>query len=49
MSNWHVKIDWCLGLKMDLSMDEVQGVVCQVEVPGWSMEGRSGTSEACDG
>ena len=34
---------------MDLSMDEVQGVVCQVEVPGWSMEGRSGTSEACDG
>ena len=45
MSNWHVKIDWCLGLKMDLishPLDEVQGVVCQVEVPGWSMEGRSG-------
>ena len=25
-----------------------QGVVRQVEVLGWSMEGRSGTSEACD-
>ena len=34
---------------MDLSMDEIQGVVRQVEVPGWSMEGRSGTSEVCDG
>ena len=34
---------------MDLSKDEIQGVVHQVEAPGWSMEGKSGTSEACDG
>ena len=34
---------------MDLSTDEIQGVVRQVEVTGWSVEGRSGTSEACDG
>ena len=36
---------------MDLSTNEIQGMVRQVEVPGWSMhmEGRSGTSEACDG
>ena len=39
----------CLGLKLDLSMDEVQGVVVQVEDPGWGVESGSGTSETCDG
>ena len=38
-----------LGLKLDLSTDEVQGVVFQVEVPGWGEESGSGTSETCDG
>ena len=40
---------WRLCLKMDPSTDEVQGVVRQVEVPGWSVDGRFWTSEACDG
>ena len=39
---------WRLSLKLDLSTDEVQGVLNYVEVPGWGMEGRSGTSETCD-
>ena len=48
--NWRVEINaGGLGLKLDLSTDEVQRVVGQVEVPGWSMEGRSGASETCDG
>ena len=38
-----------LGLKLNLSTDEVQGVVYQVEVPGWGMESGSGTSKTCDG
>ena len=38
-----------LGLKLDLCTDEVQGVVFQVEIPGWGVESGSGTSETCDG
>ena len=38
-----------LGLKQDLSTDELQGVVRQVEVPGWSMKGGSGHSETWNG
>ena len=34
---------------MDLSTDEIHGVIRQVKVSGWSMKGRSGTSEACNG
>ena len=30
-------------------MDEAQCVICQVKVPGWSMECGSGALEACDG
>ena len=38
-----------LGLKLDLSTDEVQGVVSQIQVPGWGMKSGSGTSKTCDG
>ena len=37
------------GVKLDLSIDEVQGVVPQVEVYGWGMKSGSGTSKTCDG
>ena len=30
-------------VELDLSMDGVEGVVCQVYVPGWGMESRSKT------
>ncbi len=49
MFNWPVEVNGGVGLKLDLSTNEVQGVVCQVEVSGWGMEGGAGTSEASDG
>ena len=41
--------NWCLVLKLDLGVNEVQRVVCQVELPGWGVESRSRTTETCDG
>ena len=41
--------NWCLVLKLDLGVNEVQRVVCQVELPDWGVESRSRTTETCDG
>ena len=37
--------NWCLVLKLDLGVNEVQRVVCQVELPGLGVESRSRTTE----
>ena len=41
--------NWYFVLKLDIGVNEVQRVVCQVELPGWGVESRSRTTETCDG